>query len=368
MVAKRCYYDILGVSKSASESEIKRAFRKLAFQYHPDHNKDDRAAERFKEINEAYEVLSDPARRDSYDRFGHAGESFAQGFDIFSGFGDIFESFFGGATTGTRRGPLKGSDIQFSLTLNFEEAVFGCEKEIEGKRIEDCSACNGTGCEPGSHPIKCPECNGTGQVRRVQRTIFGQFVNLASCHRCEGRGSIVDKPCTRCRGSGQEKKLYQLAITVPAGVSSGSQIRLSGEGNAGIRGGGPGDLYVSISVKEHERFARRGNDIIYNLPINFAQAALGSDVQVPTIEEPLQLKIPAGTQTGRIFRLKGKGIPYLRGGGRGDQLVIVHVVTPDSLNEKQRELLEKLGKTMGPATMPKDDKGLLQRLKDLFES
>jgi molecular chaperone DnaJ len=368
MVAKRCYYEILGLSRSASDTEIKRAFRKLAFKYHPDHNRDDGAAERFKEVNEAYEVLSDPARRESYDRFGHASEGFAQGFDIFSGFGDIFESFFGGATTGARRRPQRGSDLHYNLTLTFEEAVFGCEKEIEGWRIENCSICNGSGCEQGSRPVKCPECSGTGQTRRVQRSIFGQFVNLVTCHRCEGEGSIIDRPCPRCRGARQEKKQHHLAVTVPAGVDNGSQIRISGEGNIGIRGGSPGDLYVSISVQEHEQFERRGNDIIYNLPINFTQAALGSEAQVPTIEEPVQLKVPAGTQTGKLFRLKGKGAPYLRGGGRGDQLVIVHVITPDSLNEKQRELLEELGKTMGPTVLPKDEKGLLQRLKNLFES
>jgi len=368
MVARRCYYEILGVHKSASESEIKRAFRKLAFQYHPDHNKDDGATERFKEINEAYEVLSDPARRESYDRFGHAGEGFAQGFDIFSGFGDIFESFFGGATTGKRRGPQKGSDLHYKITLTFEEAIFGCEKEIEGRRTETCSKCNGTGCESGSRPVKCPECNGSGQVRRAQRSIFGQFVNLATCHRCEGEGHIIDKPCSQCHGAGSEEKRFHLAVMVPAGVGDGSQIRISGEGNTGIRGGNSGNLYVSVSVKQHELFERHGHDIIYKLPINFAQAALGTEMQVPTIEGPAQIKIPAGTQTGKLLRLKNKGVSHLRGGGRGDQIIIVHVVTPDALSEEQRKLFEELGASLGPAAMPKDDKHLFQRLKNLFES
>jgi molecular chaperone DnaJ len=368
MVAKRCYYEILGIPRTASEGDIKRAFRKLAFQYHPDHNKDDGASERFKEVNEAYEVLSDPAKRESYDRFGHAGGGFAQGFGVFSGFGDIFDAFFGSTTTAARRGPQQGADIRYDLSLTFEEAVFGCEKEIKGLRTENCSACNGTGCEPGSRPAKCPECNGAGQIRRSQRSIFGQFVNVTACPRCDGEGTIIDKHCSKCRGAGREKKEFCLSVTIPAGVDTGSQIRLSREGHAGTRGGSPGSLYITISVQQHTQFQRREDNIIYHLPVNFAQAALGAEIEVPTVEEPVPLKIPDGTQTGKLFRLKGKGVPHLRGGGRGDQLVIVHVITPDSLNEKQRKLLEELGATMGPATMTKETKGLSQRLKDLFES
>ncbi len=368
MVAKRCYYEILGVSKSATDSDIKRAFRKLAFQYHPDHNKDDSATERFKEINEAYEVLSDPVKRENYNRFGHAGEGFAQGFDVFSGFGDIFDTFFGSTTTAARRGPQQGADIRYDLSLTFEEAVFGCEKEIKGLRTENCSACNGTGCEPGSRPTKCPECNGAGQIRRSQRSIFGQFVNVTTCPHCDGEGNIIDKQCSRCRGAGREKKEYHRVVTIPAGVDNGTQIRLSREGHAGTRGGSPGSLFITVSVQEHTLFQRREDNIIYHLPINFAQAALGAEIKVPTIEKPVPLKIPPGTQTGKLFHLKGKGVSHLRGGGRGDQLVIVHVITPSSLNEKQRKLLEDLSTTMGPAAMTKETNGLSQRLRDLFES
>ena len=371
MATKRDYYEVLGVPRSASEGEIKRVFRKLAFQYHPDRNREDGAAERFKEINEAYEVLSDPERRATYDRFGHVGEGFGKGFedfDIFPGFGDIFERFFGGATTATRRGPQQGGDLRYSLTITFEEAIFGCEGEIEIWRIENCSLCHGVGSEPGSQPSRCPECNGTGQVRQVQRSIFGQFVNVTTCNRCGGEGRIITKPCPQCRGSGKEEKARRIAITVPAGVDDGSQIRLSGEGNAGTRGGSAGNLYVTLSVQEHQFLKRRGDDILYDLPINFAQAALGDEVEVPTVDGPVPLKIPPRTQTGKLFQLKEKGVPHLRGGGRGDQLVMVHVVTPEALNEEQRRIFEELAKTLSPAVMPKEEKGFFHRFKDLFEA
>ncbi len=371
MATKRDYYEILGLARSASEEEIKRAFRKLAFRYHPDRNREDGAAERFKEINEAYEVLSDPDRRATYDRFGHVGEGFGKGFgdfDVFRGFGDIFETFFGGVTTATRRGPQRGADIRHSLTITFEEAVFGCEREIEIRRIENCSQCHGIGGEPGSQPSRCPECNGTGQVRRVQRSIFGQFANVTTCNRCGGEGRIITKPCPQCRGSGKEEKARRISVTVPGGVDDGSQIRLSGEGNAGSRGGSAGNLYVTLSVQEHQFFKRRGDDILYDLPINFAQAALGAEFEVPTVDGPVPLKTPPGTQTGKLFRLKEKGVPHLRGGGRGDQLVMVHVVTPEALNEEQRRIFEELVKTLGPAVMPKEEKGVFHRLKDLFEA
>jgi len=354
MATKRDYYDVLGVDRSASGDKLKQAFRKLAFKYHPDRNRDDGAEDKFKELNEAYEVLSDPERRASYDRFGHAGEGFGkgfEGFDIFRGFGDIFDTFFGGATTTTKQGPQRGADLRYNLTITFEEAVFGYENEI-----------------PGSQPQKCPECDGSGQLRRVQRSIFGQFVNVTPCSRCSGEGRIITKPCSQCRGSGREEKTRRIAITVPAGVDDGSQIRISKEGNAGARGGSTGDLYIILSVKEHQLFKRRGNEILYDLPINFAQAALGADIEVPTVDGPSPLKIPPKTQTGKLFRLHGKGVPHLRGGGRGDQLVMVHVVTPEALNEKQRRLFEELAKTLGPAVMPKEEKGFFHRLKDLFEA
>lgn len=371
MATKRDYYEVLGVDRSASEDKIKRAFRKLAFKYHPDRNRDDGAEDKFKELNEAYEVLSDPDKRASYDRFGHAGEGFGkgfEGFDIFRGFGDIFDAFFGGATTTTKRGPQRGADLRYNLTITFEEAVFGCENEIEIRHVENCSQCRGMGSEPGSQPQKCPECDGSGQLRRVQRSVFGQFVNVTPCSRCGGEGRIITKPCSQCRGSGREETTHRISITVPAGVDDGSQIRISGEGNAGARGGGTGNLYIILSVKEHQLFKRRGNEILYDLPINFAQAALGADIEVPTVDGPSPLKIPPKTQTGKLFRLHGKGVPHLRGGGRGDQLVMAHVVTPGALNEKQRRLFEELAETMGPAVMPKEEKGFFHRLKDLFEA
>jgi molecular chaperone DnaJ len=372
---KRDYYDVLGVSRNCSAEEIKRSFRKLAHKYHPDKNSDKSAAERFKEINEAYEVLSDPERRESYDRFGHAGETFGQGFDsdIFRGFGggigDIFETFFGGTGGGrSRSGPQRGSDVRYHLTIEFEEAVFGCEKEIEIHRTEYCSKCKGTGCKPGSNPVKCPECNGSGEVRQVQRSFFGQFVNVTICLRCGGSGHITSDPCTHCNGSKYEKKTRRTVISIPAGVDEGSQIRMSGEGNAGSNGGGPGNLYITISVKEHKIFRRHGDDILYDVPITFPQAALGDEIEIPTVDGSVPLKIPPGTQSGRIIQLKGKGIPHLRGGGRGDQMVAVYVITPESLTNEQKKLLAELLKTMGPATMPKKDKGFFNRIRDAFEA
>lgn len=372
MAPKRDYYEVLGLDRSASDEQIKRAFRKLAFNYHPDRNKEDGAEERFKEVNEAYEVLSDPDKRATYDRFGYAGEGFGRGFgdfDIFRGFGDIFDAFFGGAATQTRRGgPQKGADLRYNLTISFEGAVFGCEEEIEISRIENCSLCHGVGSEPGSQPSRCPECNGTGEVRRVQRSVFGRFVNVITCNRCGGDGRIITNPCPQCRGSGKEEQVRRIAVGIPGGVDDGSKIRLSGEGHAGTRGGGSGNLYVTLSVQEHQFFKRRGDDIFYDLPINFAQAALGDEVEVPTVDSPVRLKIPPGTQTGKLFQLKEKGVPHLRGGGRGDQLVLVHVVTPEAMNQEQRRLFEELAKTMAPASMPKDEKGFFHRLKDMFES
>ena len=378
MTTKRDYYEILGVDRSASAAEIKRAFRKLAFQYHPDRNREDGAEEKFKEVNEAYEVLCDPEKRAAYDRFGHAGAGFGQGFgqgfgdfrgfdDVFGGLGDIFDTFFGGATTATRRGPERGSDIRYRVSISFEEAVFGCDRHIEVQRVENCSRCHGTGSEPGHDPERCPECGGTGQVRRVQRSVFGRFVNIAACERCHGQGRIVTTPCSQCRGGGREKKRRKIAVRVPAGVDDGSQIRMSGEGNAGSRGGGPGNLYVGIEVEQHSFFKRRGDDILYDLPVNFVQAALGDEVEVPTVDGPVKVKVPAGTQTGKLVRLKDRGVPHLRGGGRGSQLVMVHVVTPESLTKEQRRLLEELRKTLGEAAMPRDSKGLFDRLKDMFE-
>lgn len=379
MAGKRDYYEVLGVDRSASGEDIKRAFRRLAMQYHPDRNREDGAEERFKEVNEAFEVLSHPDKRAAYDRFGHAGAGFDQGFgqgfgdfrgfdDVFGGLGDIFDTFFGGATTATRRGRERGGDLRYHLSLSFEEAVFGTEKELEVQRVEKCSHCRGRGSEPGTEPERCPECGGSGQVRRVQRSVFGRFVNIATCPRCEGAGSIINTPCTQCRGSGKEKRKRRILVAIPAGVDDGSQIRISSEGNAGNRGGGPGNVYVTLSVEEHPVFQRRGDDILYELPLKFTQAALGDEVKVPTLDGTADVKIPAGTQAGRIIRLRDKGVPHLRGNGRGSQLVMVHVVTPEHLTKEQRRLLQELDKTLGEAKMPRDGKGLFERLRDILEA
>jgi len=352
MPAKQDYYELLGIDQNATDEEIKRAFRKLAFKYHPDHNHDDGAADKFKQINEAYEVLSDPDKRTAYDRFGHAGTEglFGQGFEGFNfgGFGDIFDAFFGGTSTATRQAPRYGANLHYNLTITFEEAALGCQKEINISRTENCSLCQGTGCKPGSKPSRCPNCNGTGQVRRVQQNIFGRFTNITTCPQCHGEGRIITERCPQCRGTGKEKHQRRISVSIPAGVDDGTQIRLSGEGEAGERGGPPGNLYVTLSVKPHPFFSRDNDNIIYELPVNFAQAALGAEVEIPTLDGKAKLKIPAGSQTGEVFQLKGKGIPHLHRNGRGDQLVTLFVATPDSLTKHQRELFEELANSLEP--------------------
>jgi len=349
---KRDYYEVLGVDRNANESQIKAAFRKLAFKYHPDRNRDDGAEEKFKEINEAYEVLSDTEKRDTYDRFGHGGEGFfGRGFEGFGfdGFGSIFDAFFGGRTsTATRQAPERGADLHSSITITLEEAAFGAEEELTVLRTEHCSQCKGTGNRPGSQPSQCTNCNGSGQVRRVQQSIFGRFTNVTVCPHCRGEGRIITDPCPQCRGTGKEKYRRNIAVKIPAGVEDGSRIRLSGEGHAGTKGGSPGNLYLSLSVKKHELFIRENDDIFYEMPINFAQAALGTEVEVPTLYGDVRLKIPAGSQTGQVFQLKNKGIPHLQGRGQGDQLVELVVVTPESLTKKQRQLFEELAEDLGP--------------------
>ncbi len=353
MATKRDYYEVLGIDRNATEEKIRSAFRKLAFKYHPDRNRDDGAEGKFKEINEAYEVLSDPDKRAAYDRFGHGSSEglFGQGFEGFNfgGFGDIFDTFFGGAATATRQAPQPGDDLHSRITITFEEAALGAEKEIDILRTEHCSLCRGTGCRPNSQPSRCPNCNGTGQVRRVQQSIFGRFTNITTCPQCKGEGIIITEPCHQCRGTGKEKHQHSILVKIPAGVEDGSRIRLSGEGDAGVRGSSSGNLYLSLSVKQHEFFTRDGNNILYELPISFAQAALGTEVEVPTLESNVKLKFPAGSQTGEVFRLKNKGVPHLHGRGRGDQLVRLLVVTPESLTERQRQLFKELSKTLGPA-------------------
>jgi molecular chaperone DnaJ len=346
---KRDYYEVLGVEKNATDEEIKKAFRKLAFKYHPDQNKEDGAAEKFKEANEAYEVLSNPEKRAAYDRFGHEGGEgfFGRGFEDFSfgGFGDIFDAFFGGATTATRHAPQRGADLHQSITITFEEAAFGTEKKVNFSRIENCSVCHGIGAKPGTQPTRCRNCNGTGQVQRVQESLFGRFINVATCNQCNGLGRIITETCPQCRGSGKEEFQRNISVKIPAGVDDDSQIRLNGEGHAGERGGSPGNLYVTLSVQPHPFFTRDGDDVLYQLPVNFAQAALGDEVEVPTLEGNVKLKIPAGTQTGKVFRLKGKGIHHLHRMGRGDQIVTAVVMTPESLTKEQRQLFEQLSKS-----------------------
>ncbi len=365
MSAKRDYYEVLGVGREANEDRIRKAYRQLARQLHPDVNKGPDAEERFKEINEAYEVLSDREKRAAYDRFGHAGvEGSLGGFSGFADFGDIFESFFGGATP--QRGPYPGEDLRANLTLSFEEAVFGAEKELEVDRLARCPVCNGTGAEPGSEPLRCPECGGSGQVRRVRSSFFSSFINVTTCPRCRGRGEIVRDLCHECRGEGRVRVRKRLKVNIPPGVDDGTRIRLAGEGNDGQEGGSPGHLYVFLSVKPHRHFKRRNNEIYLNITINIAQAALGDEITIPTLDGDAQLKIPAGTQTGQAFILKGQGVPYLRRNGRGDQVVNVFVATPTRLTSEQKELLRELYKTLGSEAIAQEDRGFFDRVRDAF--
>jgi len=368
---KQDYYDVLGVARTASQDDIKKAYRRLAMEYHPDRNKEPGAEARFKQVNEAYEVLSDPEKRAMYDRFGHAAGDgpFARGFEGFSGFGglgDIFDAFFGGAGARTQRGPQRGADVRRSITISFEEAVFGVDKEFEVQTAELCSRCNGLRAEPGTQPEKCPSCNGTGEIRRVQQSIFGQFVNVASCNRCGGEGRVVSSPCAQCRGTGRERRKRRLSVKIPAGIDNGQQIRMSGEGEIGAHGGPRGNLYLQVNVKPHPIFRRDEDDLLLDLEINFAQAALGDEIEIPTIDgEPHELKIPAGTQSGEVFVVRGKGVPHLRGSGRGDMLVRANVITPKSLTKEQKELLRQLAASMGTNVKPQDS-GLMGKIKDAF--
>ncbi len=365
MVAKKDYYRILGVSRDASNEDIKKAFRKLAFEWHPDRNYEDGAAERFKEINEAYQVLGDSDKKAQYDRWEHNGRGFV-GFDDFvSGLGDVFDAFFAGTSRVRSRVPQQGAALHYKITIAFEEAAFGCEKDIEISRTEYCSHCRGQGGEPGSQLVRCPDCNGAGEVRRVQQSLFGRFVNRVVCERCYGEGSVVTESCHQCKGTGRERKRRKINVKVPAGVDNGARIRLRGEGEAGTWGGPAGDLYVTLAVEEHSLFKRDGNDVLYDLPINFAQAALGDEVEVPTLEGTAKIKVPSGTQTGKVFHLKGKGLPSLQqSSSKGDQLVTVRVVTPDKLDEEQRRLFQELSRKLGKTKMPEQGgKGFFERMR-----
>lgn len=374
-MSKRDYYEVLGINRNATDQEIKKAFRQLAKKYHPDLNPNNKEAEqKFKEINEAYEVLGDPEKKAKYDRFGHAGVNgqnggFSQGFEGFGGFGDIFEDIFdmfgGGFSTTRKNSPKKGADIEFRLDIEFEEAAFGTEKEIAYNRTENCSKCNGTGAEPGTKKSTCPKCNGTGEVKYAQSTPFGKFVRVGTCDRCNGAGEIIEKPCSNCAGTGKEKKVRRINIKIPAGVDNGSIIPLRGEGEAGSKGGPPGDLYVHIKVKPHDIFKRKGNDIYCEVPISFVQAALGAEIDIPSLDGEFKHAIPEGTQTDTVFKFKNKGIPNVRGYGRGDQYVKVIVQVPTKLNEKQKELLKQFAIEYGEKVND-NKKGFFDKVKDAF--
>ncbi len=358
MAVKQDYYEVLGVPRNASDEAIRKAFRKLAFQYHPDRNRDPEAEARFKEINEAYQVLSDREKRSRYDRYGRADAEGGFSDFGFGGLGDIFESFFGGFGTpfgGTaRRAAQKGDSLRAQLTLSFREAVFGCAKEVEVQRIELCPECRGSGSEPGTRPDTCPDCGGAGQIRRVQQSIFGRYATTVICPRCEGSGAVINNPCSECRGRGMVKARRTLKVDIPAGVDDGQRLCVRGEGSAGVYGGPPGDLYVAFSVKPHEFFHRDGSDVLYDLPINIAQAALGDRVEVPSLDGNVELKIPAGTGSGETFRFKGKGIQRVDGKGKGDLLVKVDITTPQRLDKNQRRLFEELARVLPRTEPPRD--------------
>lgn len=355
---KRDYYEVLGVQKGASDDEIKKAYRKLAKKYHPDLNKDNpEAAEKFKECSEAYEVLSDSEKRSRYDQFGFAGTdpSFGAGgyggggFDGFD-VGDIFSSFFGGGFGGGGRsanGPRKGRDMHTDVTLTFEEAAFGKEVELSVGIVEDCAECSGSGAKKGTSPKTCPVCNGRGQVSSVQNTPFGQFQSSRPCNRCGGKGTIIETPCSHCRGRGKVRRNQKVKVNIPAGIADGQIVSRSGAGDPGTNGGSRGDLLIEVRVKPHEFFVRQGNDVYCDIPITFPQAALGCEMEVPTLDGKVKYTIPEGTQTGSMFRLKGKGIQNVHGRGRGDQYVRVTVEVPKNLNREQKELLKKFGEVSG---------------------
>ena len=346
---KRDYYEVLGLQKGASEEEIKKAYRKLAKQYHPDLHPGDKEAEaKFKEVNEAAQVLGDPEKRAKYDQFGHAAFDPSQGFggfgDIFGDLGDIFG--FGGGSS-QRSGPRRGESLRASVSISFEEAAFGCKKEISVSKVEQCPDCHGTGCAPGTTPEICPDCRGTGSVRTTQRTPFGMVQSQGPCPKCGGTGKLIHQPCPTCKGKANVRRNRKLNVNIPAGIDDGQTISMKGQGNAGRDGGPAGDLLVTVSVRPHESFERDGSSVLSAADISFAQAALGADIEVPTLDGKVKLTIPEGTQPGSVFRLRGKGIPYLRGCGRGDQYVTVNIAVPKGLSGSQKEALRAYAKAMG---------------------
>lgn len=372
MADKRDYYEVLGVSRDAGPDQIKKAYRQLAKKYHPDLNKDDKdAADKFKEVAEAYEVLSDEQKKAAYDRFGHdafdPSRGGAGGFGGFGegmgGFGDIFDLFFGAGGGGQRRrsGPQRGNDREVRLDINFEEAVFGSEKDFELQRVEKCGTCKGNGAEPGT-PIKtCPQCKGTGQVRAAQNTPFGRFETVKTCNRCQGEGKIVEKPCSTCKGTGRVRKKRTINVRIPAGIDTGARLRMQGEGELGANGGPPGDLYITIVVRPHEKFTRDGNTLITETEIDFVQASLGTEVEIPLLGGMNhKLDIPAGSQPGDVITVKGKGIPHLHSQRTGDLKVYLKVKIPTKLTKRQKEILMNFYEEDG-----KDGKkGIIDKLKD----
>ena len=372
MPERRDYYEVLGVPKNASQDDIRNAYRQLARQYHPDVSKAADASERFKEINEAYQILSDSERRRSYDRFGHAGVPEMGGFEGFSGFGglgDIMDELFGMGMRGAGRSqfaPQRGADLQATLRISFREAVSGAAKELDVSRLEPCDRCNGNGSEPGTSPMRCPTCGGSGEVRRVQQTILGSFVNVTTCPTCGGRGQVVTTRCGKCLGEAKVRNNRRLEVRVPAGVDAGTRIRLPGEGDSGSNGGPPGNLYVTLEVEKDPIFQRQDDDIILELPVSIAQAALGATVNVPTLDGDEAIKLAPGTQGGRVMRLKGRGVPHLQRNGRGDQVVVVRVVTPTNLSVKQRKLLEEFAATLGDSNMATDEPSFIERMKGVL--
>jgi len=373
--SKRDFYEVLGVERDATIDALKKAYRKLALQYHPDRNSGDpEAEEMFKEATQAYEVLSDPNKRESYDRFGHQGvqggfgggfnaEAFSDFGDIFGNFSEFFDEIFGGSRRGSSRagGVARGGDLRYDVEITLEEAATGIEKTIEVPRHEACETCDGNGCAPGTSPVTCTNCHGAGQVRFSQ----GFFSISRPCPRCGGRGASIESPCSGCSGSGRFLTRRKLTVKVPAGTDTGLRLKVSGEGEGGIRGGPPGDLYIFLAVRPHEIFDRDGDDIICEVPISFIQAALGAEIEVPTLSGKARMKVPAGTQTHKIFRLRGKGLPNLRGHGGGDLFARVVVETPTKLNARQKELLEEFAKISGEQHNP-IIQGFFEKVKDVF--
>lgn len=376
IMSKRDYYEVLGVSKSASKDEIKKAYRKLSKQYHPDINKEADAADKFKEIAEAYEVLSDDQKKAQYDQFGHTdpNQGFGGGGDFgggFGGFEDIFNTFFGGGGGGARRrdpnAPRQGADLQYTMTVSFEEAAFGKETDIEIPREETCTTCSGSGAKPGTKPETCEHCNGTGQLNVEQNTPFGRIVNRRTCHHCNGTGKEIKNKCSTCGGAGKVKKRKKIHVKIPAGIDDGQQLRMSGQGEAGFNGGPAGDLYVVFHVREHEFFERDGDDVYCEMPVTFVQAALGDEIEVPTLHGKVKLKVPAGTQTGTKFRLKGKGIPNVRGYGVGDQHILVRIITPTKLTDKQKQHLRDFAEISGSSPIGDHEKSFFSKVKRAFK-